>query len=176
VSLLDAPIDLALAEADGVPILLVAYRSVSEYHGAQVREGIMLVRIADAAWIGEIKTPGGSICVDEAGRIWVADLAGHVACYTHKGRKLLDVAASPAAAVPDARLPVGSAAPVVLRSDGKGTVYALFTLGRKLLAFDAAGAPRGDGKPIPESAGSLYRLAITPSGPLAIADKALWRP
>jgi hypothetical protein len=175
-SLLDAPTDLALGAADGVAITLVPFRSVSEYHGAQVREGVMLVRTADVKRIGELKIPAGTISIDEAGRVWAADVAGHVACYSIRGTKQFDVAASPAPAVPDARLPASSPAPVVVRADGKGTVWALFTLGRKLVALDVSGAAKGEAKGISDDAGAIYRCAITPSGPMAISDKKLWLP
>ena len=176
VPLLDAPMDLAPALADGVPVLLATYRNVSEYHGAQVREGTMIVRTADATRIGEIKAPAGSACVDEAGRVWTADVAGHVACYTVGGRKLLDVAASPAVAVADASLPASSPLPAVVRCDGKGTAWVLLTLARKLVAVDAKGTLVGEAKAVPEAAGGLWRLALTPAGPMAVGDKGLWRP
>lgn len=176
VGLLEAPMDLVAAEADATAVILASYRSVSEYHGAQVREGVLIVRVADAIRIGEIKVPAGSVCVDERGRVWAADVAGHIACYSMKGLKLFDVASSPAPAVPEARLPAGSPVPVVLRSDGKSAVLALFTLGRKLVSLDSSGLPRDEGKPIPDSAGSLYWLSLTPSGPLIVTDKALWQP
>jgi len=176
VSLLEAPMDLALGEADGTPVALVSYRSVSEYHGAQVREGIVVVRVSDATRIGEIKTSAGSLCIDESGRLWIADVAGHIGCYDLRGRKQFDVANSPAPAAPDARLPANSPLPVVVRSDGKGTVWALFTLARKLIALDPKGAKRGEARPAPKTAGGLYRLALTPAGPVGIADQALWRP
>ena len=176
VSLLEAPMDLALAEADGTPVALVSYRNVSEYHGAQVREGIMMVRVADAARIGEIKAPAGSLAIDASGRVWIADVAGHVACYDLRGRKQFDVAGSAAPAVPDAKLPASSPLPAVVRADGKGTVWVLLTLGRKLASFDSKGAAQGDGRPVPETAGALFRLAATRAGPLAVGDEACWRP
>lgn len=114
--------------------------------------------------------------MDESGRVWLADVAGHVACYGLNGRKAFDVAGSPAAAVPDARLPASSPLPVVLRADGKGTVWALFTLARRLAALDPKGEARGAATPVAETAGALVRLAVTPEGPVAISDKALWRP
>ena len=176
VSLLEAPMDLSLAEADGTLVVLISYRNVSEYHGAQVREGIMMVRVSDAARIGEIKAPAGSVSIDESGRVWVADVAGHIACYDLRGRKLLDAAGSAAPAVPDAKLPASSPLPAVVRADGKGTVWVLLTLARKLIALDAKGVPQGGARPVPESAGALYRLAPTPAGPIAVGDKACWRP
>jgi len=176
VSLLDAPTDLAVGSADGVPVVLASYRNVSEYHGAQVREGVMVVRVSDAARLAEIKAPAGSVCLDEAGRVWTADVAGHVACFDVRGRKLFDVAATPAPAVPDAKLPPSSPLPAIVRSDGKGTVWALFPLTRKLVALDAKGAAQGDPKAIPEAAGDLWRLGATQAGPVAIGSKALWQP
>jgi sugar lactone lactonase YvrE len=175
VSLLEAPMDMALATADGTPVVLVSYRSVSEYHGAQVREGTMIVRTADAQRIGEIKASAGSIAVDGAGRLWIADVAGHVVCTDLRGKKAFDVAGSPAPAVMDARLPAASPLPVVVRSDGKGGVWVLFTLGRKLAALDARGMPAGDARPVADPAGAIFRMAVTPQGPIAIGDKGLWK-
>lgn len=109
-------------------------------------------------------------------RVWIADVAGHVACYDLRGRKQFDVAGSAAPAVPDAKLPASSPLPAVVRADGKGTVWALLTLGRKLASFDSKGAAQGDARPVPETAGALFRLAATPAGPLAVGDKACWRP
>jgi len=176
VSLLDAPMDLALALADGVPVVLATYRNVSEYHGAQVREGIMIVRTGDAMRIGEIKAPAGSVGVDESGRMWVADVAGHIGCYDLRGRKQFDVADSPAPAVADARLPANSPLPVVVRADGRGSVWALFTLARKLVAMDVKGAPRGAPKPMADDVGALLRLTLTPKGPVVLTEQALVRP
>ena len=160
VSLLDTPLDLVAVLADDVPVLLASYRSVSQYHGAQVREGIMLVRTADAARIGEVKAPAGSVCVDAAGRVWTADVAGHVSCCDLRGRRLLDAAASPAAAVPDARLPASSPLPVMLRCGTGGGVWTLHTLGRKLAALDAKGEPQGEPQPIAAAAGAVWRLSL----------------
>ena len=167
--------DLALGEADGTPIVLASYRNVSEYHGAQVREGAMIVRTDDAVRIGEIKMPAGSVCVDPAGRLWSADVAGHVACYDLRGRKQFDVGGSPQPAVANAKLPAASPLPVVVRADDQGTVWALFTLGRKMVRLDAQGAA-SEPVPLPEAAGAIFRLGLTTAGPVAIGDKVLWRP
>ena len=175
-SLLDTPIDLVCCQANGTPALLVPYRNVSQYHGAQVREGVMLVRAADVQRIGELKVPAGTISIDEAGRIWTADVAGHITCSDLKGKKLLEVATSPAPAIPDSRLPATSPAPVVLRADGKGHIWALYTLGRKLVDLDATGAPHGDATPVPDTAGNLYRATLTPAGILSVGDKLVWKP
>jgi hypothetical protein len=108
--------------------------------------------------------------------VWAADVAGHVACYALGGRKLFDVAASPAVAVPDARLPLGSPLPAVVRCDGKGTAWVLLTLGRKVLVLNEKGEARGEAKAVPEAAGALHRAAATPAEPLIIGEKTLWRP
>ena len=176
VSLLDAPMDLVRAQADGTPVLLASYRNVSQYHGAQVREGVMLVRVADAARIGEIKAPAGSVTVDPSGRVWLADVAGHAACYTSRGVKQFDVAGSPPAAAAGARLPAGAPLPVVLRADAQGSVWALFTVTRKLALLDARGAPQGELQPVESAAGGLFGLAITPRGPLPISEKPYPQP
>ena len=176
VSLLDAPMDLTPAMADATPVLLAPYRNVSQYHGAQVREGIMIVRTSDAQRVGEIKAPGGSACVDGSGRLWTADVAGHVACYDFHGRKQFDVARSPAPAIPDARLPASSPVPTVVRHEGKDGVWILSTLAKKLGCVDGKGEARGDALPIAESAGAVWRLSVSPKGPVVIADRALWQP
>jgi hypothetical protein len=176
VSLLDAPMDLALARADGAGVILATYRSVSEYHGAQVREGIMMVQISSVARIGEIKAPAGSVSVDTMGRIWAADVAGHISCHDIRGRKLFDVAASPAPAVLDAKLPAGSSLPVIVRAGGEGGVWALFTLAKNVVFLDAKGEARGNAKPVDEAAGTLLQLSVAADGPLVIAEKVLWRP
>ncbi|MCY3017890.1 MAG: hypothetical protein NTW87_02505, partial [Planctomycetota bacterium] len=176
VSLLDTPMDLALAEANGTPVVLAPYRNITSYHGAQVREGVMLVRVSDGRRVGEIKAPTGSVAVDEQGRIWASDVAGHVSCHELKGRKLFDVAGTPAAAVPDAKLPAGSPLPAVVRPDGKGTTWVLYTLQRKLAAVDASGKPQGEPKAAPETAGGLLRLAVTGAGPWVLGEKGGWRP
>jgi hypothetical protein len=176
VPLLATPMDLSLAAADGAPVVLASFRQVTSYHGAQVREGTMLLRVSDAARIGEIKAPAGSVTVDKSGAVWIADVAGHVASYDLKGHKLLDVSASPAPAVPDASLPTGSPLPVVLRAGSDAGVWALHTLARKLSAIDPKGEIAKDEKKPPESAGALYRFAVDTKGPVVVGTKETWRP
>jgi hypothetical protein len=176
VPLLAPPMDLAIAKADDAPVVLATFRQVTSYHGAQVREGTMLIRAADAVRIGEVKAPAGAVCVDTAGRIWIADVAGHVACYDIKGRKLLDVAASAPPAVPDASLPAGSPLPVVLRAGGEGNVWALHTLARKLVVVTPAGEVSKDESKVPDSAGALHRFLVTAAGPVVVGASELWRP
>lgn len=170
---LDAPMDLALALADGKPVLLASYRNVSAYHGAMVREGALVVSVAEARRVGELKISAGSLAVDGQGRLWTADVAGHVACYSHKGQKLFDVASSPPPAVKDARLPQGSPLPAVVRA-AKGGLAVLFTLQRKLTFLDEKGAPPGDARPVPETAGAPVRLIESGPGPWALCEKELW--
>jgi len=190
VAALDVPLDLALAAADGKPVLLVSYRNVSAYHGAMVREGALVVDVAQVRRAGEIKVPAGSLAVDVQGRLWTADVAGHVACWTHKGQKLLDVASSPPEAVKDARLPSGSPLPAVVRAVGAaGTdkVGVLFTLQHKFVWLDAgfrghdpdfqtAGnrVMSPESQTIPETAGAPVRLKASTSGVLAVCEKELW--
>ncbi|HUS90240.1 MAG TPA: hypothetical protein VM695_00275, partial [Phycisphaerae bacterium] len=118
VPLLAEPMDLCCASADGAPVLLASYRSVSSYHGAQVREGTMVLAVREGRRIAEIKAPAGSACVDAQGRAWLADVAGHAAAHAASGRKLFDAPDGPPPAVADAQLPAGSPLPVVLRADG----------------------------------------------------------
>ncbi|HEY3321132.1 MAG TPA: hypothetical protein VGP72_11750 [Planctomycetota bacterium] len=158
VSMLDTPMDLVLAEANGTPVILAPYRNVSSYHGAQVREGVMLVRLSDARRVGEIKVPTGSISVDEQNRLWAADVAGHVSCHEFKGKKLFDVAGSPAPAVPDAKLPPGSPLPAMVRCDGRGTTWILYALQHKLAACDASGKAVGEPKVAPEGIDGVLAL------------------
>lgn len=175
ISLLEAPMDLQIGAANDIPVAMVSYRNVSAYHGAQVREGVMLVRTADVLRMGELKVPAGSITVDETGRVWTSDVAGHVACFSLKGDKLFDVAGTPAPAILDARLPASSPLPVVLRADGKGKVWALFTLGRKMVVLDTKGAVATE-KPVADAAGNLFRSIMTADGPMVVSDKTLWKP
>ena len=173
---LDVPLDLALASADGKPVLLATYHNVSAYHGAMVREGALVVDVGQVRRAGEIKVPAGSLAVDGQGRLWSADVAGHVACYSHKGQKLLDVAASPPQAVKDARLPLGSPLPAVLRMAAADSVALLFTLQRKLTRLDEKGAPQGEAQALPDSAGAPVRLAASAAGVWAVCEKELWKP
>jgi hypothetical protein len=173
---LDAPTDLALASADGTPVVLAPYRNVSAYHGAMVREGVLLLNAAETRRVGEIKIPAGSVAVDGQGRVWAADVAGHVACYTHTGQKLADVTSSPPPAVKDARLPAGSPVPAVVRAAGPEGVAVLYTLQRKLATLDAKGAAVGDAKPVPETAGALVRLLSSPAVPWVLGEQSIVRP
>jgi hypothetical protein len=177
ISLLAPPTDLALAKADGVPVVIASYRQVSAYHGAQVREGVLLVRMADALRFGEIKIPGGSVAIDSTGRLWSADVAGHVACYDARGRKQFDLKETPAAAVPDAVLPANSPLPVVLRANANGGIWLLSTLRRTLgkAAGTGAAVELTDIQAIPPTAGPLWRLTGTAAAPLVIGEKSLWR-
>ena len=70
----------------------------------------------------------------------------------------------------------GSPLPVVLRADARGSVWALFTVTRKLALLDARGAPQGELQPIESAAGGLFGLAITPRGPLPISEKPCLKP
>jgi hypothetical protein len=155
-SLLEAPMDLALAEADGAPVVLASYRHVSFYHTAQVREAVMVLRTSDIQRIAELKIPAGSVCVDSAGRVWTADIAGHIACFDVKGRKQFDIATSPPPAVLDARLPNGSPLPAILRADTRG-IRALSTLRRTLARLTPDGIAASE--EIPAAAGALWKLA-----------------
>ncbi len=114
----------------------------------------MLVRARDAQRIGEIKVPAGSVAIDSAGRLWTADVAGHIACYEMRGRKLFDVKGTSDPAVPDAVLPPGSPLPVILR--GSGGIQAVFTLRktRCLLTADGLGQPAQ----IPPGADGLWKI------------------
>ena len=73
-------------------------------------------------------------------------------------------------------LPAGSPVPAIVRGDGKDGVWVLYTLARELVALDAKGTPRGPATPVPPAAGALFRLAVTPAGPVAVGDQGLWRP
>lgn len=121
-SLLDAPMDLVPASADGVPVMLVSYRQVSHYHTTQVREAVMVIRTADVQRISELKIPAGSVCVDREGRLWAADVAGHVTCHDVKGKKLFDAADGIKAAALEAKLGSGEAPPVLVRPGIQGAL------------------------------------------------------
>jgi sugar lactone lactonase YvrE len=174
VSLLETPMDLCLAAADGTPVVLTSYRHVSAYHGAMVREGVLVVAVAGAKRLAEIKLPGGSLDLDDQGRIWVADVAGHVACFSHKGQRLLDVASSPAPAVLDSQLPPGSPLPAVVRNTGEKVMAVLFTFQRRLNIFATNGAAPGIPMGVPDTAGVLRGLKIIGAVPLAVGEKGCW--
>jgi hypothetical protein len=176
ISLLETPTDLLLAEADGVPVLLAPYRNVSAYHGAMVREGVQVISINEARRIGEIKISAASVTLDEAGRLWGADVAGHIACFAISGKKLFDVATSPAPAILDAKLPPGSPVPADVRADGKGGAVVLYTLKRKLSILGSDGKETSEAKVIDAAAGALQRIFITPAGPLVLGEKGLAKP
>ncbi len=168
-SLLEAPMDLALADADGTPVVLASYRQVSFYHTAQVREAVMVIHARDIQRIAELKIPAGSLCVDLTGNIWTADIAGHIACFDVKGRKQFDVASSPPPAVLDARLPNGTPLPALLRSDAS-TVLALSTLRRTLTRLTPNGALESE--EIPPTLGPLWTLVRSSNGVLVLGEKA----
>jgi hypothetical protein len=178
ISLLAAPTDLTLAKADGAPVVLASYRQVSAYHGAQVREGVMLIALADVKRLGEIKISGGSVAVDLRGRLWSADVAGHVACYDTRGRKQFDDKETAAPAVPDAVLPANSPLPVVLRPTADGGVWLLSALRRTLGKASGNGTAGEitDLQTIPPSAGPLWRLAGTSATPVVVGETSLWQP
>lgn len=174
ISLLSAPTDLALASADGAPVILCSYRHVSTYHGTQVREGVLVAGIGDCKRLSEIKVPAGSVAVDSAGRIWTADVAGHVACSDAHGHKLFDVKNSPPPAVLDAVLPTSSPLPAVVRPAAAGGVWVLSTLKRSLASAtaDEDSSPRE----VPASAGELYRMTSDRDGVVIVGEKVLWKP
>ncbi len=174
VSLLTAPLDLTLAVLAGKPVIVAGYRHVSAYHGAQVREGAMVIAVDGAKRVGELKLPGGSVAIDGAGRVWVGDVAGHVACYTVSGKKLLDVKDTPPPAVPDAVLPASSPLPAVLRAGANGEVMALLVLKRSLLRVNAEG--QAVAQEVGAEAGALWKLADSAGQPVVLGDKDVWRP
>ncbi len=172
IALLDAPMDLALAEADGVPVILASYRHVTAYHGTQVREGIMVVKISDVQRIAELKLPAGSIAVDGKGRLFSADVAGHIACFDTHGTKQFDVAGSAAIAVPEATLAAGNPLPVILRPGPGGSIWALGTLHRSLSQL--SGEQLSPASTIPESPGALWTISGPPDQPQVVGAAALW--
>ena len=174
IGLLSAPTDLALVSADGVPVVLCSYRHVSTYHGTQVREGLLVVGVADGKRVNEIKVPAGSVAVDSTGRIWTADVAGHVACADVRGHKLFDVKNSPPAAVLEAVLPASSPLPAVVRPAAGGGVWVLSTLKRSVAVVSADGVSVG--QEVPGSAGALYRMSAEQNGVVVVGEKTLWKP
>jgi hypothetical protein len=173
---LDAPTDLVVALANDKPVLLAPYRNVSAYHGAMVREGVLVVDVAQARRAGEIKIPAASLALDGQGRLWSGDVAGHVACYSHKGQKLLDVTSSPPPAVKDARLPAGSPVPAAVRATGADSIAVLYTLQRKLAVLDATGQPKGGAIAIPEATGAAIRLLARAPKSAVLGEKTIWCP
>jgi hypothetical protein len=174
IGLLTVPADLSLAVANGVPVVLAPYRHVSMYHDTQVREGVMLVRVANTQRMTELKMPGGSVAVDKSGRLWAADVAGHVACFDASGHRLFDVKNSPAPAVHDAVLPAGSPLPVMLRAAPAGGVWSLSTLKHSFTTITAEEAPAL--QEAPASAGALLRLIANGEAPAILGESALWQP
>ncbi len=137
VGLLAPPSDVVLARADGLPVVLAPYRHVSSYHGAQVREGVLIARRDDARRVAELKVPAGSLAIDGEGRLWTADIAGHVRVSTLRGRRIADAAATPAQAVPDATLANDGPLPGVIRMGADGRPRLLQPLARRLLVLAA---------------------------------------
>lgn len=124
--LLDAPLDLVPALADGRAVVLVPYRNVSAYHGAMVREGVAILDADTAARLGEVKTPAGSVAVEPStGGLWASDVAGHISCHAVRGRGLAQLNDGTAAAVADAVLPEASPVPARLRTAADGGVVAV---------------------------------------------------
>jgi hypothetical protein len=175
VSMLQAPMALKTAEANGKPVVLVSYRHVSSYHGAQVREGVVAISVAEIKRVGEIKVPAGSLDVDGDGHIWVGDVAGHVSCHTHEGSKILDLAGSPEAAVPDSQLPSGSPLPAAVRCDGEATVWVLYTLQKELVGAKTDGTDQTSGQRVPDDAGVLHQLKMIGQSPVAVGEAGCWK-
>ncbi len=173
ISLLDVPMDLCLADADGVPVVLAAYRHVTAYHGTQVREGILAVRASDAQRMAELKMPAGSVAVDDAGRIWSADVAGHIACFDARGRKLFDVTGSAAPAVPEATLAAGQSLPVIVRRGPGGSVWALATLRRSLQSVKAD-QTLSAAQAIPAEVGTIHAFTGPVDQPVVVGENSLW--
>ena len=170
-SLLDTPTELLLAEADKTPVLLAPYRNVSAYHGAMVRAGMMVVSPGNVRRMGELKIQGASIAIDAKGKIWAADVAGHVACFEVSGKKLLDVPSSLPPAVLDARLPWTSPMPAVLTTDANGQIFILYTLRAKLSTIGADGVEKGEAKSI--VAPGIQSVISIPSGTWVLSEKGL---
>jgi hypothetical protein len=173
IGILTPPADLKLALADGVPVILAPYRHVSTYHDSQLREGVMVIGLSDVKRLAEIKMPGSSIALDKAGRLWSADVAGHVACFDAHGHKLFDVAGTPAPAVIEAALPANSPPPVVLCPAPDG-VYALSTLKRTIAIIAGPGVPVSQN--IPADVGSLWRIIADQDGGIVLGEKSIWKP
>ncbi|HET6247473.1 MAG TPA: hypothetical protein VFE47_07250 [Tepidisphaeraceae bacterium] len=169
------PTDLALAAADGTPVVLCAYRQVSTYHGTQVRQGVLVIGTQSGARLSELKVSGGSIAVDSTGRVWTADVAGHIACFDAGGHKLFDIKNSPAAAVLDAVLPANSPLPAIVRRAPDGGVFVLSTLKRSLERF-TSDAPAAQEQPVPDSAGPLHRFTTDNHGAIVVGENGVWKP
>jgi hypothetical protein len=172
IGVLSPPTDLAIADADGLPIILCAYRQVSTYHGTQVREGLLVVAAESGKRVSELKVPAGSVAIDSAGRIWTADVAGHASCFEATGRKLFDVKNSPPPAVLDAVLPQSSPLPSVLRPSPAGGVYILSTLKRKLAT--ATSDQAAEGHDVPASIGGMYRFTSDGKRATIVGTGGMW--
>ena len=171
--------DLVCARGDDTPVLLATYRNVSQYHGAQVRQGVMVVRVADTMRLGAIKVPAGAVAVDGQGRIWAGDVAGHVGVYSRFGTKQLALPGSPKPAVPDAQLAKGTPLPARIRTAGKREAWALRIHSRNLVCVEAEGATGvkvARTFTVPKSTGVLKALYLTDSGPVVIGAEGIWRP
>lgn len=172
--LLDAPLDIAPALADGAATMLVPYRNVSEYHGAMVREGVAILDAASAARLGEVKTPSGSVAVDAAtGGLWAADVAGHISIHAARGKGLAQLNDGTQPAVAEAVLPEASLVPARLRALAGGSVAVARPMRRavEILRFEG-GAAAAEPVATPEDVGTPITVVPAADGMAVIGESA----
>jgi len=171
---LDTPTDLVPALADGLAVMLAPYRNVSAYHGAMVREGVTLLDAETGARLGELKVPSGSVAIDGTGGVWASDVAGHVSRHTAGGRRLADIAETPAKAVKDAVLPELAPLPMILRTAADGSLWALRPMQRELLHLtDKAGLYSVEKTAIPANFGKIVTLMMDGDEPVVVGQKEI---
>ncbi len=169
IPLLDIPLALASGMAGKDHLLLASYRNVSAYHGAQVREGVVLINTATGKKAGEIKVSGGSLAVGSS-HLWISDVAGRTSSRSLSGH--LDFAvegARPAAPLelkPIAEEPM----PVLLALGSDGGCWFVERKERRLSRWDAHGKP-GESTSLPKTLGDIVSVKPSARGVLLIGTR-----
>ena len=144
---------------------------MSAYHGAQGREGIVLIKTATGQKAGEIKVSGGSVAVGSS-KLWIADVAGRAANHRLTGRLEFAVENARPAAPLEQKANTDEPMPLLLANAADGGCWFIERKPRRLGRWDAAGQPAGT-SPLPESLGEIVGVKQTTAGLLLIGTRGV---
>jgi hypothetical protein len=169
IPLLDVPLALSPGYAAKRHLLLASYRNVSAYHGAQVREGIVLIDTAGGKKAGEIKVPGGGLAAASS-HLWIADIAGRVTNYAVGGRLDFAIDGARSAAPLELKPNLEEAMPVLLAEGPDGGCWLVDRKERRLARLDVHGKQL-ESISLKDDLGDIVALKPAATGVLLVGTK-----